>query len=323
MPAKRLEGARPPRFYVSTPLSSSTQSSFALDGDEARHAYVLRLKAGDQLELCDGLGWTQHCEISACDKTGASVYTLAQPVYHAWQGPAWVVAVGCTTLKGSRCEWLVEKSTELGAHGLIPFTTERSQGLSKNKFKTGKNSDDVEEFQMGRLQRVAVAATKQSLRTHGLHLHPVTALPLVSQLKAFKEAAGPRGLSLGLVAVAGAPPLHEVLEQFRTENAACLSSSQQTPPHMSASLQGMQDGREGHVLGGAVREILTSSRTASDGPGAPARMLFIGPEGDFTPAELEMLLQAGVRPVGLGALRLRTETAAVALLSAVLMGAPL
>lgn len=55
------------------------------------------------------------------------VYTLAQPVYHAWQGPAWVVAVGCTTLKGSRCEWLVEKSTELGAHGLIPFTTERSQ----------------------------------------------------------------------------------------------------------------------------------------------------------------------------------------------------
>ncbi|MEW5309926.1 MAG: hypothetical protein WDW38_001766 [Sanguina aurantia] len=276
MPAKRLEGARPPRFYVSTPLSSSTQSSFALDGDEARHAYVLRLKAGDQLELCDGLGWTQHCEISACDKTGASVYTLAQPVYHAWQGPAWVVAVGCTTLKGSRCEWLVEKSTELGAHGLIPFTTERSQGLSKNKFKTGKNSDDVEEFQMGRLQRVAVAATKQSLRTHGLHLHPVTALPLVSQLKAFKEAAGPRGLSLGLVAVAGAPPLHEVLEQ-----------------------------------------------TASDGPGAPARMLFIGPEGDFTPAELEMLLQAGVRPVGLGALRLRTETAAVALLSAVLMGAPL
>lgn len=55
------------------------------------------------------------------------VYTLALPVYHAWQGPAWVVAVGCTTLKGSRCEWLVEKSTELGAHGLIPFTTERSQ----------------------------------------------------------------------------------------------------------------------------------------------------------------------------------------------------
>lgn len=38
-----------------------------------------------------------------------------------------MVAVGCTTLKGSRCEWLVEKSTELGAHGLIPFTTERSQ----------------------------------------------------------------------------------------------------------------------------------------------------------------------------------------------------
>lgn len=166
---------------------------------------------------------------------------------------------------------------------------------------------------MGRLQRVAVAATKQSLRTHGLNLHPVTALPLVSQLKAFKEAAGSGGLSLGLVAVAGAPPLHEVLEQFRTENAASLASSQHTSSHVDDSLQGMQE----------ASQMLRSRTTQSVGPGAPVRMLFIGPEGDFTPAELEMLLQAGVKPVGLGALRLRTETAAVALLSAVLMGAPL
>lgn len=71
-----IAGARPPRFYVSTPLSNSTQSSLKLEDDEARHAYVLRLKAGDQLELCDGLGWTQHCEISVCDKAGTSVRCL-------------------------------------------------------------------------------------------------------------------------------------------------------------------------------------------------------------------------------------------------------
>lgn len=44
-------------------------------------------------------------------------------------------------------------------------------------------------------------------------------------------------------------------------------------------------------------------------------ILCIGPEGDWTPQELAALVAAGARPVGLGDLRLRAETAAVALLS--------
>jgi 16S rRNA (uracil1498-N3)-methyltransferase len=35
----------------------------------------------------------------------------------------------------------------------------------------------------------------------------------------------------------------------------------------------------------------------------------IGPEGDFTPAEIEKALQQNIVPVTLGATRLRTETA--------------
>ena len=44
--------------------------------------------------------------------------------------------------------------------------------------------------------------------------------------------------------------------------------------------------------------------------------LLVGPEGDFTPTEVEQLLDAGAVAVGLGPLRLRVETAAVALLAA-------
>ncbi|MNY82886.1 16S ribosomal RNA methyltransferase RsmE [compost metagenome] len=40
--------------------------------------------------------------------------------------------------------------------------------------------------------------------------------------------------------------------------------------------------------------------------------ILIGPEGDFTPREIEMALQNGYKPLTLGNTRLRTETAALA-----------
>ena len=51
-------------------------------------------------------------------------------------------------------------------------------------------------------------------------------------------------------------------------------------------------------------------------------VLIVGPEGDFTPEEVELLVAAGARPVGLGPLRLRVETAAVAIMSCVSMTHP-
>ena len=40
--------------------------------------------------------------------------------------------------------------------------------------------------------------------------------------------------------------------------------------------------------------------------------VLIGPEGDFTPSEIALALERGIRPVTLGTSRLRTETAALA-----------
>lgn len=45
--------------------------------------------------------------------------------------------------------------------------------------------------------------------------------------------------------------------------------------------------------------------------------LLIGPEGDFTRGEIELAVEAGWQEVTLGAARLRTETAALAMLAAV------
>ena len=46
-------------------------------------------------------------------------------------------------------------------------------------------------------------------------------------------------------------------------------------------------------------------------PGSEATIL-IGPEGDFSPEEVKMAIEAGYKPVSLGNSRLRTETAALA-----------
>ena len=48
----------------------------------------------------------------------------------------------------------------------------------------------------------------------------------------------------------------------------------------------------------------------------PRVALFIGPEGDFSPAEVAALHAAGVQPVTLGPVVLRVETAALFILSA-------
>ncbi|MET4073007.1 16S rRNA (uracil(1498)-N(3))-methyltransferase [Hymenobacter sp. UYCo722] len=51
------------------------------------------------------------------------------------------------------------------------------------------------------------------------------------------------------------------------------------------------------------------AQVAGAGPGC---CVLIGPEGDFTPQEIALALGRGIRPVTLGASRLRTETAALA-----------
>jgi 16S rRNA (uracil1498-N3)-methyltransferase len=43
-----------------------------------------------------------------------------------------------------------------------------------------------------------------------------------------------------------------------------------------------------------------------------SRLILIGPEGDFSPEEIEQAIQCGFSPVTLGETRLRSETAAVA-----------
>lgn len=58
-------------------------------------------------------------------------------------------------------------------------------------------------------------------------------------------------------------------------------------------------------------------KAAAANPGAPRITILIGPEGDFSPAEVDAAIAAGFSPLTLGDSRLRTETAAVAAVAGV------
>lgn len=62
------------------------------------------------------------------------------------------------------------------------------------------------------------------------------------------------------------------------------------------------------------RQSLSSILSGVEGQinSSPNRIILIGPEGDFTPNEIELALQHQFIPVTLGETRLRTETAGVA-----------
>lgn len=101
---------------------------------------------------------------------------------------------------------------------------------------------------------------------------------------------------MALVGVAGAPPVREIAAAGALPRQRSVEEGQLGPQAITEQVQGL----------GAAAAGLAGLRSG---------LLVIGPEGDFTPGELEQLVSAGARPVGLGDLRLRAETAAIALLA--------
>lgn len=303
--AREAQTNRYHRFYVDEPLPPAG-GVVLLGRDESKHAMkALRLKPGDFLEVCDGVGGVGVGQLIGTEPSeeggrkgardaAAAAVALDAVATAPFGGPEWVLVVACGGLKGGRADWLVEKSAELGAASLVPLKTERSPtvGPDRGKGNKGKGNkgkggrgrrdagdaaddgDDDDDASLsgreGRWSRVASAASKQCLRAHALRIEPPLAFDHLLERV--------RSADVALLAAAGAPPLRRVME----ENAERF-------------------GKEKRNAGG---------------------LLLVGPEGDFTDEELARLAEAGAVAVGLGPLRLRVETAAVAIMACVGMTHP-
>lgn len=105
----------------------TTGETVVVEGDEARHAVVVRrVRVGEQVILVDGNGTAARCSV-----TGTSKTSLSAAVHAVEIAPTAVpeVTVVQAIPKGDRGELAVEVLTEIGVDRIVPWAAERSVGV--------------------------------------------------------------------------------------------------------------------------------------------------------------------------------------------------
>ena len=264
-----------PFFYLSS--YDSTATELILDEDNSRHiVQVLRMQPGEALQLTDGKGALLTAVIvedhkKKCRVSVRSVVTQPPPKRK--------VVVAISLLKNaSRFEWFLEKATEIGVSSIIPLLCERTE-------KQHARTD--------RLRNILVSAMLQSQQTWLPDLpDPVPFTELLSNPPAESRFIA-HCLEEPQPAISLADWRKYALNPAHAEAAASASAAASVVPAT--------------VLPASA----APASTASEQRASPTQLILIGPEGDFSPKEIESALKEGFLPVTLGDNRLRTETAGV------------
>lgn len=106
-----------------------------LEDEVARQmSTVLKLKAGEQVLLCDGHGQQATYQISEIAKGRVGLIRYTEPEQVPTE-PRHLVTLYAAILKRENFEWLVQKSTECGIHLIVPILTRRTvkQGIKMER----------------------------------------------------------------------------------------------------------------------------------------------------------------------------------------------
>jgi 16S rRNA (uracil1498-N3)-methyltransferase len=207
-----------------------------LDEEESRHLVrVLRLKAGDPVEVVDGLGNMYKGTIARADQGGTRIRIQETARDHLLRPFHLHIAIA-PTKSPDRFEWFLEKATEIGIEEITPILCQRSERKS---------------VRHDRSTRILLSAMKQSGRALLPKLNPII-------------------------------PFEDFTLQAVADNkfiAHCRSRPGSLP--------------------------------ADPGAGNLSWLVLVGPEGDFTPAEVRMAVDRDYREINLGEAVYRTETAGI------------
>ncbi len=236
------------RFFASN-LPDQAPRRVELSNVEAHHARdVLRVKAGQKVELFDGCGVIATACVTGVSR-GAVALEVESVKRTSRSAPA--ITLAFAVPKGKRLDWLLEKATELGAAAIRPIVFDRSVA----------GGDSLSDASRERWLGHCVSAAKQC----GLNFLPEIHQPTK-------------------------------LETFLQEDTTAI-----------------------RLLGDLSEDAIPIAKSAlADDNDEPSIMLLIGPEGGLSDPERQAALAAGFQAVRLGETTLRTETAAIAMLAAVL-----
>ena len=136
-------------FY--TPLLNPGMPAFLLDEAESKHAVrVLRLGVGDKVHLVDGRGGFYDAQIGDANPKRVMLNILAVREQYQQRNYRLHIAIA-PTKNMDRLEWFIEKATEIGIDEITPLICDRSER---------------KEVKVERLEKVVVAAMKQSLKAY-------------------------------------------------------------------------------------------------------------------------------------------------------------
>ncbi len=267
------------RFYIAP--EDWNPDSLILAGAEAHHARdVLRLQSGGRVVVFNGRGHEITAEIAKITRGEI----LLRKMHEArLPPPPCRITLAQAIPKGKNMDLIVQKAVEIGAAEIVPLISERT--IVHLEAKEGAQKQ-------AKWQQVAIEAAKQC----GQNWLPAVQLPRTPKDFFATVEAG----------VPAAPKQREGGSPARTP--------EMQPTRLPR--RGLELRLIGSLQADAVHLKTVLADYEREHRARPASVLMcIGPEGDFTPAELNLARSNGCRPITLGPIILRVETAAIYCLS--------
>jgi 16S rRNA (uracil1498-N3)-methyltransferase len=141
------------RFFL--PRNKIQDGRGIIDGQELEHLRKsLRLVPGDHITVFDDIGWEHEAIIRAFGPEQGEIELLRS--YQAERESSLEITLALGLTKGEKMDFVVEKATELGVQTIIPFIS---------AYTVPKLDQKKIEKRVGRWQKIALSAAKQSGRT--------------------------------------------------------------------------------------------------------------------------------------------------------------
>lgn len=155
------------RFFVEQ--ENISENTVEIDGEDVKHIVnVLRIEAGEEVEICDKNGTDYKCKIIETSKENVICEILER--YKSKGESEIEITLFQGLPKSTKMELIVQKSTELGVKKIVPLVTARSIVKINDRKKEDKKIE--------RWSKIAAEAAKQSKR--GI-------IPEISPIMTFNE----------------------------------------------------------------------------------------------------------------------------------------